>query len=282
MTDPIRVAIAGINGKMGRASALATLEDQNLELAAAFGKRGATYVGQDVGSLLLRSETGVSVSNGIDEALSAGRVDVLLDFTVAEAAASHARYAIEAGVCPVIGTSGIPEADREAIGELALKQRLGAMIIPNFSVGAVLMMDFARQAGRVFSHVEIVEMHHLGKVDAPSGTAMHTVSRLEAERQHYNPAKVDEKELIAGCRGGRRESGIRVHCLRLPGLLSHQEVIFAAEGELFTIRHDSFNTSCFKKGILMCLQAVVKLDRLVVGLDHLLELKLKPKEVQGV
>jgi len=102
------------------------------------------------------------------------------------------------------------------------------------------MMEFARQAGSMFEHVEVVEMHHTGKKDAPSGTAMHTVAKLASASQQYNKSEVEETELLKGSRGGLGSAGVRVHSLRLPGLISHQEVIFGGEGELLTIRHDSF------------------------------------------
>jgi 4-hydroxy-tetrahydrodipicolinate reductase len=168
-----------------------------------------------------------------------------------------------------VGTSGIG-TEVSVLSELAKKSKTGCFIVPNFSLGAVLMMEFAKQAGAFFSNVEIVEMHHTKKVDAPSGTAMYTIGKLASHEKQFNPSEVAEKELIPGSRGGKAESGVRVHSLRLPGLISHQEVIFGGPGELLTIRHDSFNTDCFMKGIIIAVKAVMNMDHLVVGLESVL------------
>jgi len=270
MGEDIKVAIAGINGKMGRASARAILADDELQLAGAFGRRGAPYVGLDVGELASTLKTGILVSNGIPDVFSGADPDVLLDFTRAEAAFDHARAALERGVRPVIGTSGLGEKEIQTLSELATKHKVGAMVVPNFAVGAVLMMEFARQAAAMYTNVEVVEMHHTKKVDAPSGTAMYTLKKLKSTGTTFNQKEVEEKELLAGARGAQSDAGVRVHSLRLPGLISHQEVIFGANGELLTIRHDSFNTDCFIKGILMAVKAVTKMNSLVVGLENLL------------
>jgi 4-hydroxy-tetrahydrodipicolinate reductase len=270
MGQDIKVAIAGINGKMGRASARAILADDELKLAGAFGKSGAPYVGLDVGELASTLKTGILVSNGITDVFSGAAPDVLLDFTRAEAAFDHARLALERGVRPVIGTSGLGEKEIQTLSELATKHKVGGMVVPNFSVGAVLMVEFARQAAAMYANVEVVEMHHTRKLDAPSGTAMYTLKKLKSAGGPFNQKEVEDKELLAGARGAQSDSGVRVHSLRLPGLISHQEVIFGANGELLTIRHDSFNTDCFIKGILMALKAVTKMNNLVVGLENLL------------
>lgn len=272
MDHKIRVVIAGINGRMGRTSAQAVLSQPDLQLTGAFGKPGASYVGLDVGELASTAKTGILVSNAFLDILDAAPADVLLDFSQAEAAFESARLALERGVRPLIGTSGLAEKEIEILSELAIRHRTGGMVVPNFSVGAVLMMEFARQAAAMYSHVEVVEMHHTKKVDAPSGTAMHTLKKLTSSGARFNPREVEEKELMPGARGAEAASGARVHCLRLPGLISHQEVIFGANGELLTIRHDSFNTDCFIKGILLALKSVSEIKGLAVGLEYLLNL----------
>ncbi|MBI4532389.1 MAG: 4-hydroxy-tetrahydrodipicolinate reductase [Candidatus Melainabacteria bacterium] len=270
MTEDIKVAIAGINGRMGRASVRAIGSVSNLSLVGAFGKPGASYVGQDVGAVVSTLNTGILVSNGFLDVLAQGNPDVLLDFTLAEAAFHNAQLALHHGVRPVIGTSGLKDKEIEALAQLAEKFKVGCMVVPNFSVGAVLMTEFAKQAAAMFGHVEIIEMHHTRKVDAPSGTAMYTASKLESLGINFNPQEVKEQELLPGARGASTACGVRLHSLRLPGLISHQEVIFGAEGELLTIRHDSFNADCFLKGITTAIRMVMQLDHLVVGLEHLL------------
>lgn len=272
MAGKIKVVISGINGRMGKSSAQLLSDDAHIELIAAIGRPNASYVGNDVGEMTTGKPTGILVSNVIEELPPGVKPDVLLDLSLGEAAFHTAKRALERGIRPVIGASGLGEEHIKILSKLAQSKRLGALVIPNFSVGAVLMMEFARQAGAFFEHVEIVEMHHPKKVDAPSGTAMHTVAKLSSNEKQFNPSQVQEKELLPHVRGAQTESGIRVHSLRLPGLISHQEVIFGAPGELFTVRHDSFNTDCFSKGIKMAILAVMKLDQLVVGLDKVISL----------
>jgi 4-hydroxy-tetrahydrodipicolinate reductase len=279
MSDPsvstrtVKVVIAGINGRMGRASAQAIFSNSEFELVGAFGSASAAYVGSDVRSiagLAPDGNTAILVSNDFSDSIAKCKPDVLLDVSRAESAVVNAKRALEHGIRPVIGTSGISPENLEELSNLSSKSKIGAMVVPNFSVGAVLMMEFARQAACIFPNVEVVEMHHTNKVDAPSGTAMHTLKKMAAVGEKFNSLVVKEKELMPGARGAKNDVGIRVHSLRLPGLISHQEVLFGSDGELLSIKHDSFNTSCFSKGILLALKSVCDLDHMVVGLDRVL------------
>lgn len=270
MTKPMRVVLAGINGRMGRLSCRVIEDDGDFILTGAIGRPGASYIGKEVGEITHRQGTEVHITDNLESALS--NADILLDFTVAEDSVQHAKMALARGVRPVIGTSGISDSAVEELSKLAADEKVGAMIVPNFSVGAVLMMEFARQAGSFFENVEIVEMHHTRKLDAPSGTAMHTVKKLASTGNKFNRKEVEEHELLDGARGGSGLNGVRVHSLRLPGLISHQEVIFGGPGELLTIRHDSFNTDCFVAGIRLALNAVMNLSGVEVGLDKILRL----------
>lgn len=272
MPEKKKVIIGGINGRMGRASSRLLLESDEFEIAGAYGKTDASYVGLDLGELLALPKTGVTISKDFKSALEKNKTDILLDNTHAGPSIAVAKEALNEGVRPVLGTSGITDEQFKEVGDLARQKKLGALIIPNFSIGAVLMMDFARQAGAFFENVEIVEMHHTRKLDAPSGTAMHTIKKLATSRDSFNPKEVDEHEMIEGSRGGLGQAGVRVHSLRLPGLISHQEVIFGSPGELLTVRHDSFNMDCFLNGILMSLRFVNSIDELLIGLDNVLGL----------
>lgn len=267
-----KVIIGGINGRMGRASSRILLESAEFEIVGAYGKADAPYVGKDLGELLAVPNTGIKISKDFKNANLSGNADILLDNTHSTPSIAAAKEALNAGVRPVLGTSGITEEQFKEVGELARQKKLGALIVPNFSIGAVLMMDFARQAGAFFENVEIVEMHHTKKLDAPSGTAMHTIKKLATSREGFNPKEVDEHEMIEGARGGVGLAGVRVHSLRLPGLISHQEVIFGSPGELLTVRHDSFNMDCFLNGIVLSLRFVNSIDELVIGLDNVLGL----------
>jgi 4-hydroxy-tetrahydrodipicolinate reductase len=268
--ETITVAIAGINGRMGRTSVQAIQSAANLKLVGAFGKEQAEYVGkkiEEVVGLPYNERTAILVSNNLTDCLDKCAPDVLLDFTEATSALRHGIKALEHKVRPVIGTSGLTAEHLKELEHSTNQHNVGAMVVPNFSVGAILMMNFAEQAGHLFKNAEIVEMHKLGKLDAPSGTAMHTAKKISNSGHVYNESSIEENEILPGARGGKTDNGLRVHSVRLPGILSHQEVYFAQEGELLTIKHESFNTKCFIQGILISLQAVMKLKSLVVGLD---------------
>lgn len=270
MPEKPRVAIAGINGRFGRASAKMILEGEDFTLVGAFGKAGSSYINKDIGDLTGLLNTGILVSNSFADLLPTAKPDVLLLFTEAAHSVAIAKAAIERGIRPVIGTSGIQDKDLEELEELTAKKKVGALVVPNFSVGAVLMMEFARQAGAFYEHVEIIELHHTKKLDAPSGTAMHTMKKIGQVGSAFNKKEIDEHELVKGSRGGQGEAGIRVHSLRLPGLISHQEVIFGAMGELLTIRHDGLTTECYLSGIKIALKEAMKLNRLAVGLEKVM------------
>jgi 4-hydroxy-tetrahydrodipicolinate reductase len=272
MATRIKVVIAGINGRFGKATARLFTDDPNFQLVGAFGRAGASYVGQDIGKLTNSASTDILVSNSISELPTGVQPDVLVDFTVADAAVENAKYALEHNIRPVIGTSGVGDDDIKTLSEIAQRKKLGAMVVPNFSVGAVLMMEFAQQAARYFEHVEVVEMHHTRKLDSPSGTAMHTVKKMEELGKSYNAKEVEDHPLLANARGARSANGVHVHSIRLPGLLSHQEVIFGSPGELLTVRHDGLTTDSYLRGIKMAAEAVMNFNNLQVGLDKILDL----------
>lgn len=268
--ETITVAIAGINGRMGRASAHAITAVAGMRLVGAFGKEGTSYSGKSLDDLVglpPSSRTGILVSSSLSDCLAKTMPDVVLDFTEAHSSCSIAQTALEHNVRTVIGTSGLSKENLQVLGDACSKHKVGAIVVPNFSVGAILMMHFAKQASKLFDHVEIAEMHHTGKLDAPSGTAMHTARKIAETDRTFNEISVKERELLPGARGARFDNGVRLHSLRLPGILSHQEVFFGGEGELLTIKHESFNTKCFTQGILIAIKGVMELSSLVIGLD---------------
>lgn len=281
MPEPIRIILTGIAGRMGRCCIKFMSESSEFEIVGAVGRQGADYIGKDCGELAGLLKTGVDIKGDVKDLPPDLQADVLLDFTHGGPAVDYVKWAFDKGIRAVTGSSGLDPQDVKALVELAARKRIGGMIVPNFSLGAVLMMEFARQAGAFFPNVEIVEMHHTKKLDAPSGTAMYTAKKLSESGNKYNPREVDDHEILEGSRGGSVESGVRIHSLRLPGLISHQEVIFGAPGELLTVRHDSFNTDCFIKGIEMALRAVMNMDHMVVGLENVLNLNA-PARAQEV
>ncbi|MDR7456413.1 MAG: 4-hydroxy-tetrahydrodipicolinate reductase [Armatimonadota bacterium] len=267
--EPIRVAVSGAAGRMGRATVRAVVREADLRLVAAVGRERG--VGQDAGLTAGVDALGVRIVAHLADALAA-RPDVLVEFAPGRQAAAHARAALEAGVRPVVGSTGLPGDELERLGELARARGLGAVVAPNFAVGAVLMMAFARAAAPWLPHAEVIELHHDRKRDAPSGTALATARLIAAARGAAPSAASDEEELAAGARGATVD-GVRIHSVRLPGLNAHQAVVFGGPGQTLTIRHDSLSEESFMPGLLLAVRRVRDLDGLVFGLEHLLGLQ---------
>lgn len=202
-----------------------------------------------VGGLARRADPSSETYDALETLLEERKPDVLLDFTTRPDSVEISMAALVHGVRPVVGASGWTDAETETLSRLAEERGLGAMIVPNFSTGAALMLCFARAAASYFPAAEIVEMHRSGKKDKPSGTALATAANIERG-------------------GGARPE---IHSVRLPGLIAHQEVMFSGPGELLTIRHDSLARESFVPGIFAALRAVMRLRGLVVGLDTIVD-----------
>lgn len=201
-------------------------------------------------------------------------VDVVVDFTSPDAVMDNLKACVEAGVHAVVGTTGFDEGRLTQLrGWLADAPGVGVLVAPNFGIAAVLMMRFAVQAARFFDSVEIVELHHAGKVDAPSGTARRTAELVAAARREANSAAMPDATTtaLAGARGADVD-GVRVHAVRLAGLVAHQEVLLGGSGESLTIRHDSYDRASFMPGVLLGVRTVGGRPGLTVGLEALLDL----------
>ena len=253
----IRVIIAGFKGKMGQAACQMVLADPALDLVAVIDP-----------SDKVDSWQGVPVYND-KETLIGISADVWVDFTTPAVAYENTRFALENGFAPVVGTTGFTSQEIEELKEFSRSKNLGGLIAPNFALGAVLLMQFAAQAAKYFPNVEIIELHHDKKKDAPSGTAIKTAELMAQVRESVQQGASDEEELIAGARGANFD-GMRIHSVRLPGLVAHQEVIFGNQGEGLTLRHDSYDRSSFMTGVNLGIKEVVKRHELVYGLEHLL------------
>jgi 4-hydroxy-tetrahydrodipicolinate reductase len=264
----VRVGVLGATGRMGRAACQAVLEAAGLELVAAVAR--ATGVGRPLRQLVPGAPEGMVVDGGL-EALVAAGAEVVVDFSRPEATAAAAEGLLPEGVHLVSGTTGLAAAAMEDLGNLAGKADNGNVVwAPNFALGAVLAMHFAAVAGRFYPAAEVIELHHQGKADAPSGTALRTARAIAASREQ-TPATGAGSESVAGVRGGEVD-GVRVHSVRLPGLVAHQEVIFGGQGEVLTVRHDSLDRSSFMPGVLLAVRAVADRPGLTVGLEPLLGL----------
>jgi 4-hydroxy-tetrahydrodipicolinate reductase len=248
--EPIRVGVLGARGRMGAEACRAVDSAKDLELVAMV----------DAGDWLFN--------------IADAGADVVVDFTTPDIVMDHLHWCIDQNINVVVGTSGFTESRYERVRQwLAHKPELGVVIAPNFAVGAVLMMEFAATAARWFDSVEVVEMHHPQKVDAPSGTALRTAEMVATARAEAGLTGMPDatKEELLGARG-TDVNGVRVHSLRATGLVAHQEVLLGTNGETLTIRHDSYDRKAFMPGVLLAVRAVVARPGLTVGLGPLLGL----------
>jgi 4-hydroxy-tetrahydrodipicolinate reductase len=214
----------------------------------------------------------VPVSVDLPELLERTRPHVLLEASLPESAGQNVRAALERGIAPVVATSGLSSALVDEIGALCRQRGVGAVIAPNLSLGAVLLMHLAATAGRFFDHVEIIEMHRAQKADAPSGTALHTAELLARARGGPFSNAQTGTFTLEGVRGGTVE-GIGIHSVRLPGLVAHQEVIFGGLGQTLTLRHDTTSNESYVPGALLAIRHVMQSGGLTYGLAALLGLE---------
>lgn len=246
--EPIRVGVLGARGRMGVEVCKAVNAAPDMELVAMIDRGDWLFNASDAGA------------------------EVVVDFTNPNVVMDNLHWCIEQGINAVVGTSGFTEARLARVRSwLEHKPNVGVIIAPNFAVGAVLMMEFAERAARFFESVEIIEMHHPDKVDAPSGTALRTaqlVARARAAAKLPPPPDATAEDSL-GARGVEVD-GVRVHAVRSRGLVAHQEVLFGTAGETLTIRHDSYDRSSFMPGVLLAIRSVVKRPGLTVGLGPLL------------
>lgn len=253
---------------MGKETAKAVLaEAPELRIVGAVDSRAA---GTDLEKIIGIQGCAIKISGDLRQVLESTKADVLVDFTNPQAVLGNARVALEYGAAPVIGTTGLDEVGIAELEKIAQRSGVAVLIVPNFALGAVLMMDFAKRAARYYQHVEIIEMHHDQKIDAPSGTSIKTAQGIQQVRVPIKQGHPEEYEKIAGVRGGEWE-GIRIHSVRLPGLVAHQEVIFGSPGETLTIRHDSLHRESFMPGVIMAIRKVTGLKGVVIGLEKILD-----------
>lgn len=269
----IPVVINGALGKMGREAVKAIAQADDLVLLGAIA-RDPKYIGEDVGEVIGCGALEVPLTPDLQSMLAFAAQEqqpgVMLDFTHPSVVYENIRSAIAYGIRPVVGTTGLSAEQIDELAEFADKSSMGCLIIPNFSIGVVLLQQAAIQASQYFDHVEIIELHHNQKADAPSGTALQTAQMLSEFGKSYNSPSVEETEKLPGARGSVTEDGIRIHSIRLPGLIAHQEVIFGAPGQIYTLRHDTSDRACYMPGVLLAIRKAIHLKSLVYGLEKLL------------
>ena len=253
----IKVLVNGALGRMGRTVCAAVNADEQLELVAAVDIVSGTV-------------ENLNVETNLDAALKKFQPDVMVDFTRPTAVFANVMTALENKVSPVVGTTGLSDDDKQKIRDACEVNQTPAFIAPNFALGAVLMMLTARKIAKYMPEVEIIELHHDKKLDAPSGTAELTAKMISEVRLKHKQGHPDEVERLEHVRGADVD-GIRIHSVRLPGFVAHQEVIFGGLGQTLTIRHDSTGRDSFMPGVVLACKKVRALKGLTIGLDKILD-----------
>ncbi|WP_017755558.1 4-hydroxy-tetrahydrodipicolinate reductase [Calidifontibacillus oryziterrae] len=265
--EKIKIILAGPRGKMGMEALKLIKETEHFELVAAIDRKNGGKMISEIDGLPAYD---APIYEDVDLCFQEIQADVLVDLTTPEIGRKHTEAAIKYGIRPVVGTTGFNEVELLELAKTAEQKGIGVIIAPNFAIGAVLMMKFAQMASKYFPDIEIIEQHHDQKLDAPSGTAIKTAELISKVRQQKDQGHPNEKETITGARGSKI-NGMHIHSVRLPGLVAHQEVLFGGNGQLLTIRHDSLHRSSFMSGVKLAVEAIMKIDILVYGLENIIE-----------
>ncbi len=259
-----RVGVVGAGGRMGQEVCRAVADAADMELVAAIDPG---HVGGDACGRAIVGEVNALADLG---------AEIVVDFTIAEAVRHNVAHYAAQGLHAVIGTSGLSDADLADVAARFEESAANAIVVANFAIGAVLLVHLCRIAAPHMDGVEIIELHHDAKRDAPSGTAMHTAAAIATARRDAGrgplPPDPTTEVVLPGARGGEGPDGVRVHSVRLPGLVAHEEVIFGAAGQSLSIRHDSYDRRSFMPGVLLAVRSVDRRPGLTVGLESLLEL----------
>ncbi|GBG94865.1 4-hydroxy-tetrahydrodipicolinate reductase [Ligilactobacillus salitolerans] len=254
----IKVLVAGFKGKMGQQTVKMVLEHEGFELVGVYDPHAAEE----------KLENNTIVYHDLTK-IPHKCADVWVDFTSPRSVYENVQAALTKEIHPLVGTTGLTDAQVENLQHLSAQQKTGGLIVPNFGISAVLLMQFAQQAAKYLPDVEIIEMHHDQKVDAPSGTALNTAKKIAEVRQKRQQGNPQETETLPGVRGADYE-GMRIHAVRLPGYVAHEQVLFGGTGEALTIRQDSFDRSSFMTGVALAIKKISGLSGLEIGLENIL------------
>ena len=273
----IPVLVSGALGRMGSEVVNSVLNSSDCKLVAAIDTNKKNN-GENISQLLNLKSSDVFVSNDLEGSLCSISQDyrnenikpVLVDFTHPDSVFENTRSAIAYGISPIVGTTGLTPSQINDLSIFAQKAEVGGAIIPNFSVGMVLLQQAASVAAKFYDNIELIEMHHNQKADSPSGTCIKTAEMIEEYPKKYNQSLVKESESLKGVRGGLRDSGLNIHSIRLPGLLAHQVVIMGSPGETYTIKHDTIDRKAYMPGVLQAIRKIGKFNSLVYGLEKLI------------
>ena len=257
----IKVGVIGALGKMGKEVVKAVLNANDTVLVMA-----VDIVGE--GTEITEN---IKIETNLKEALQTKKPDVVIDFTQPSGIYEHVCLYMNEKIKSVIGTTGLSEEQINKLRELSKEKHTGCLIAPNFSTGAVLLMMFAKQAAKYFNNAEIIELHHNQKKDAPSGTAIKTAQLMAEANSDFTLGNCPETEIIKGSRGGCADANIHIHSVRMPGYIASQEVIFGAAGQIFKIKHDTMDRSCYMSGVLLATRHVCKNNDFIYGLDNIMQ-----------
>jgi 4-hydroxy-tetrahydrodipicolinate reductase len=265
--EKIKIIIAGPRGRMGREAVALVHSTEHFQLIAVIDNKND---GMKLSDLEGFPPLDTPIYSDLEICLQNNSADVLVDLTTPEVGMLHTKTALSYNVRPVVGTTGFSKSDLEELETICREKQLGCIIAPNFAIGAVLMMKFSQMAAKYFEDIEIIEMHHDQKLDAPSGTAVKTAEMISSIREAKKQGHPNEKETIGGARGAEYD-GMRIHSVRLPGLIAHQQVLLGSDGQTLSIRHDSYNRSSFMSGVKVAVETIMNLNTFVYGLENILE-----------
>ena len=247
----IKVAVCGANGKMGQEVVRAVTSAEDMKLVAKIDIVNGEY-------------------DSIESAHNNVSIDVLVDFTQPKSIYENAKYCLNNNINIVVGTTGLSDEQLKELENLSNQNKTACFVAPNFSTGAVLMMMFAKTAAKYFDNAEIIELHHNQKKDAPSGTAVKTAAMMAENNENFATNNCAETETIEGARGANSYKNIHIHSVRMPGYMASQEVLFGANGQILSIRHDSTNRECYMPGVLLSIRYVIDKGGFVYGLDNIM------------
>jgi 4-hydroxy-tetrahydrodipicolinate reductase len=260
-----QIVVSGANGKMGREVVKMIAEVEDFELVGAVDLEES---GEDIHQLLGLDKPAVKINDDLKAVLEKTDPDAVVDFTSPQVVMENIQTTLKQGVDIVVGTTGITEVDLTDIKQWNNQQNK-VIIAPNFAIGAILMINFARKAAKFMDDVEIIELHHDEKIDAPSGTAIQTAEQISQNLDKKE--EIEEIEKLEGARGGVQDE-IHIHSVRLPGLVAHQEVIFGGEGQTLHLKHDSISRESFMPGVELAIKKLEEVEGIVYGLENILDI----------
>ena len=265
--EQLRILVSGACGRMGRFVVDAVTQAPDMQLVGAVDPAGQ---GKPLAEVVPSVDADSVVSGHLVAALEQSQPQIMVDFTTPSVVMGNIEAALNAGVACVVGTTGLSSTDLQVVAKLCASKQTPCLIAPNFSIGANLMMKFAAEAAGVFDYAEIIERHHEGKIDAPSGTALTTAQMMAAARPKPVQEVPTTHDKLPGSRGGVTDEHIHIHSVRMPGYVANQEVILGGPGEILRIEHITTSRECFIPGVLLAIRQVLGLEGLVYGLEKIL------------